>query len=67
MAEEIGIPIHNLEYVAAIRRDKGHPHVHIQFWDAEQTIKKDAFVQPKMSADIRAGLPAIRIRRKPDI
>ncbi|MDR1208783.1 MAG: relaxase MobL [Clostridiales bacterium] len=56
MAEKIGIPIHNLEYVAAFHRDKGHPHMHIQFWDTEQTIKKDAFVRPKVSADIRAGL-----------
>jgi hypothetical protein len=42
MCEKIGIPLHNLEYTAAIHRDKGHPHVHILFWDKEQDIKKEA-------------------------
>ena len=56
MCEKIGIPIQNLEYTAAIHRDKGHPHCHILFWDKAQDIKKEAFVHQKVSNAIRVGL-----------
>jgi hypothetical protein len=56
MCEKIGIPIQNLEYVAAVHRDKGHPHVHIMFWDKAQDVKKEAFVKPEVAGAIRAGL-----------
>ncbi|MDR2902933.1 MAG: relaxase MobL [Clostridiales bacterium] len=56
MCEKIGIPIQNLEYTAAIHRDKGHPHCHILFWDKAQDIKKEAFVHKKVSNAIRVGL-----------
>jgi hypothetical protein len=56
MCEKIGIPIQNLEYTAAVHRDKRHPHCHILFWDKAQEVKKKAFVAPKVSSAIRAGL-----------
>jgi len=56
MCDKIGIPIQNLEYTAAIHRDKGHPHCHILFWDKEQDIKKEAYVHPKISNAIRVGI-----------
>jgi hypothetical protein len=56
MCEKIGIPIQNLEYVAAVHKDKGHPHVHIQFWDKAQDIKKEAFVKPEVAGAIRVGI-----------
>jgi hypothetical protein len=55
MCEKIGIPIQNLEYAAAVHRDKGHPHVHILFWDKNQGVK-EAFVHPKVSSAIRSGI-----------
>jgi hypothetical protein len=55
MCEKIGIPIQSLEYTAAVHRDKGHPHVHILFWDKEKDVKKEAFVHPKTSDAIRVG------------
>jgi len=56
ISEKIGIPLHNLEYTAAIHRDKGHPHVHILFWDRGQDVKKKAYVHSKTSDSIRVGL-----------
>ena len=56
ICEKINIPIHNLEYTAAIHRDKGHPHVHLMFWDKSQEIRKEAFVHPSVSNSIRTGL-----------
>ena len=53
---KIGIPIQNLEYTAAVHRDKGHPHVHIMFWDKAQDIKKKPFVAPAVSNKIRLTL-----------
>ena len=56
MCEKIGIPIENLEYTAALHRDKGHPHCHILFWDKAQDVKKEAFVKPAVSNEIRVGI-----------
>ncbi len=56
MCKKIGIPIQNLEYTAAIHREKGHPHCHILFWDKAQDIKKKAYVHPKVSNAVRIGL-----------
>ena len=56
MCEKIGIPVQNLEYTAAIHRDKGHPHCHILFWGKAQDVKKDAFVSPEVSNKIRIGI-----------
>jgi hypothetical protein len=56
MCEKIGIPIQNLEYTAAVHRDKGHQHCHILFWDKAQEVKKEAFVKPKVSNAIRVGI-----------
>jgi len=56
MCEKSGIPIQNLVYTAAGHRDKGHPHCHILFWDKAQDVKKEAFVPPETSNDIRVGI-----------
>ena len=56
ICEKMNIPIHNLEYTAAIHRDKGHPHVHLMFWDKSQEIRKEAFVHPSVSNSIHTGL-----------
>jgi len=56
MCGKIGIPLQNLEYVAAIHRDKGHPHVHIEFWDKAQDVKKKAYVHKAVSNAIRVDL-----------
>ncbi|MDR2089125.1 MAG: relaxase MobL [Clostridiales Family XIII bacterium] len=56
MCEKIGIPIQNLEYAAALHRDKGHPHCHIFFRDKAQDVKKRAFVKPEASNAIRIGI-----------
>ena len=56
MCEKIGIPVQNLEYAAAVHRDKGHPHCHILFWDKAQDVKKEAFVKPETANAIRVGL-----------
>jgi len=56
ICEKIGIPLHNLEYTAAIHRDKGHPHVHLLFWDKAQDIKKKAYVHKDVANSIRIGL-----------
>jgi len=56
MCDKIGIPMKNLEYMAAVHRDKGHPHCHILFWDKDQDIKKEAFVAPETSDAIRVGI-----------
>jgi len=56
ICEKIGVPIHSLEYTAAIHRDKGHPHVHILFWNKDQEVKKKAYVHKSVSNSIRIGL-----------
>ena len=55
VAEKIGIPLHNLEYVAAVHMEKGHPHAHLQFWDKAQGVK-NPYVHPSVANQIRAGL-----------
>jgi hypothetical protein len=56
MCDKLDIKMQNLTSAAAIHRDKGHPHVHILFWDIEQDVRKQAFVQPKIANAIRVGL-----------
>jgi hypothetical protein len=56
MCDKLDIKMQYLNYTAAIHRDKGHPHVHILFWDAEQDVRKQAFVQPNIANAIRVGL-----------
>ena len=55
IAEKMGVPPSRLEYVAAVHADKGHPHVHIVFWDKEQPIK-EAFIHEDIPKQIRADL-----------
>lgn len=35
MAKEMGIRINNINWVGAVHMAKGHPHVHIVFWEKE--------------------------------
>lgn len=54
-AKSINIPSERLEYVASIHRDKGHPHIHIMFWDREQEIQK-RFIHKSISNKFRISL-----------
>ena len=54
MAEKIGIPPSQLEYVAAMHIKNGKPDCHLLFWDRNQGVKK-AYVHPKTAASIRAN------------
>ena len=54
-ASKINIPSDRLEYVASIHLDRGHPHVHIMFWDREQEIQKN-FIHSKISDNFRISL-----------
>lgn len=49
IAEEYNIEFQNLEWVAAFHVEKGHPHVHLVFWDISQMTedKKRTFVNFK--------------------
>jgi hypothetical protein len=55
LAEKNGIDIGNLGWCGAHHNEGDHPHLHIVFWDKEQTITKD-FISPKIPNDIRIAL-----------
>ncbi len=40
LAFENKIPLHRFQWVAAVHEEKGHPHLHIAFWDKHPTIQK---------------------------
>ena len=54
-ANSINIPSDRLEYIASIHRDKGHPHIHIMFWDREQEIQRN-FIHKSISNKFRVSL-----------
>lgn len=55
IAEGLKIESKNLEYVAAIHMEKGHPHIHITLWDTAQKVK-EPYVHPKVTDGIRKKL-----------
>jgi hypothetical protein len=56
ICDKIGISSANLNYAAAVHMEKGHPHVHLLFWDEKQEVKKRAFVPLKIANGIRIGM-----------
>lgn len=54
-AKSINIPENRLEFVASIHLDKGHPHIHIMFWDREQEIQRN-FIHKSISNKFRVSL-----------
>lgn len=55
IAREMGIPPRTLEYACAVHMEKDHPHVHLMYWDTEQTIGVN-FIHPEKSNLIRKSL-----------
>ena len=55
IAEKNSIRIENLKWVAAAHNERGHPHVHIMFWDDKQTMPQ-SYVSPKIPNEIRKQL-----------
>lgn len=52
MANEMGIKVSNLRWVAAVHMEKGHPHAHVMFWEKSPEITMGA-VKPKVLDNIR--------------
>lgn len=42
IAKEMKIKSEDFEYLASLHMEKGHPHIHIMFWDKNQEIQKGA-------------------------
>ncbi|MDE7298614.1 MAG: relaxase MobL [Lachnospiraceae bacterium] len=55
IAEKNGIRRENFSWAAAFHPEKGHPHVHVVFWDnsEEHTKIKNPFTHPSVPNDIR--------------
>lgn len=52
IALRMGIKKSNMEYFAAVHLKEGQPHIHIMYWDKEQTIQRN-YVNPKICDEIR--------------
>ncbi len=55
LAFENKIPLHRFSWVAALHGEKGHPHVHVAFWDKHPQIQKQ-FVNNQIPNKIRQRL-----------
>lgn len=55
LARRNGITDKNLQWAAAHHNERGHPHVHVVFWDKNQQLEKN-FVPPKVADGIRIQL-----------
>ncbi len=55
IARTMGIPPRTLEWVGAVHMEKGHPHVHLMYWDREQKIGVN-FFKPELANDIRKAI-----------
>jgi len=55
IAEKMNIPSSSLEWVASVHMEKGHPHLHLVYWDGEQGVR-DYYVKPSTAAQIRKHL-----------
>lgn len=55
IAEKNGIRRENFSWAAALHQEKGHPHVHVVFWDnsEERTKIKNPFTHPSVPNNIR--------------
>lgn len=55
IAKEMDIPIERFEWLASVHMEKGHPHVHLDFWDKEQGVR-NYFVPPEKANHLRESL-----------
>lgn len=55
LAQRNGIRAENLSWVAAHHNERGHPHLHVVFWDKNQKLIKN-YVSPKIPNSIRIQL-----------
>lgn len=55
IAKKNGIRVENLQWACALHREKGHPHIHVVFWDnsPEATKIKNPFTPPAVPNAIR--------------
>lgn len=55
LAEKNGILPHNLHWAAAHHNERTHPHIHIVFWNKNQSVPKQ-YVSPEIPKSIRIQL-----------
>ncbi len=55
LAQKNGIRAENLSWVATHHNERGHPHLHVVFWDKNQKLMKN-YVSPKIPNGIRIQL-----------
>ncbi len=55
LAQKNGIRAENLSWVAANHNERGHPHLHVVFWDKNQRVIKN-FTPPQIPNSIRIQL-----------
>lgn len=55
LAQKNGIRAENLSWVAAHHNERGHPHLHVVFWDKNQKLMKN-YVSPQIPNSIRIQL-----------
>ena len=52
-AESNRIPVSRFCWVGGVHMEKGHPHMHLVYWDKEQPLIKDDFVHPTVLNKVR--------------
>lgn len=55
LAQRNGISRKNLSWVCAHHNEQSHPHIHVVFWDKNQSVMKN-FVRPEIGDGIRIQL-----------
>ena len=55
LAEKNGIKIQNLSFACAVHDERHHPHMHVVFWDKNQTVSKN-YVHKSIPNSIRKQL-----------
>lgn len=56
LAEKNNIKREDFAWIGAVHNEKGHPHIHICFWEKSKTKVKNPFVPSKIPNDIRKQL-----------
>jgi len=55
IAKQMGIPMKRFEWLASVHMEKGHPHLHLDFWDSDQGVR-NYFVPPEKANELRESL-----------
>jgi len=55
IAKEMDIPMERFEWLASVHMEKGHPHIHLDFWDKDQGVR-NYFVPPEKANNLRESL-----------